>query len=43
MTANPQLSTNEPKKIRERKTEAKTKQTTRTGTESEKWLSMVAK
>ena len=35
MTTNSQLSTNEPKKIKERKT--KTKQTTRTGTESEKW------
>ena len=37
MTTNSQLSTNEPKKIKERKT--KTKQTTRTGTESEKWTS----
>ena len=34
MTTNSQLSTNEPK----RKT-TKTKQTTRTGTESEKWTS----
>ena len=39
MAANSQLSTNEPKKIKERKTEAKTKQTTRTGTESKKWRS----
>ena len=40
MTANPQLSTNEPKKIRERKpTKTKTKPTTTTGTESEKWRS----
>ena len=38
MTTNSQLSTNEPKKIKERKTMKKTpKQTTRTGTESEKW------
>ena len=36
MTTNSQLSTNEPK----RKTmKTKTKQTTRTGTESEKWTS----
>ena len=40
MTINSQLSTNEPKKIKERKTmKTKTKQTTRTGTESEKWTS----
>ena len=40
MTTNSQLSTNEPKKIKERKTmKIKTKQTTRTGTESEKWMS----
>ena len=40
MTTNLQLSTNEPKKIKERKTmKTKTKQTTRTGTESEKWTS----
>ena len=39
-TTNSQLSTNEPKKIKERKTtKTKTKQTTRTGTESEKWRS----
>ena len=38
MTTNSQLSTNEPKK--KRKTmKTKTKQTTRTGTESEKWTS----
>ena len=37
MTTNSQLSTNEPKKIKERKTmKTKIKQTTRTGTESEK-------
>ena len=36
MTTISQLSTNEPKKIKERKTmKTKTKQTTRTGTESE--------
>ena len=35
MTTNSQLSTNEPK----RKTMKKTKQTTRTGTESWKWTS----
>ena len=40
MTTNSQLSTNEPKKIKERKTmKIKTKQTTRTGTESEKLTS----
>ena len=40
MTTNSQLSTNEPKKIKERKTmKTKPKQTTRTGTESEKWTS----
>ena len=40
MTTDLQLSTNEPKKIKERKTmKTKTKQTTRTGTESEKWRS----
>ena len=40
MTTNSQLSTNEPKKIKERKTmKIKTKQTTRTGTDSEKWRS----
>ena len=40
MTTNSQLSTNEPKKIKERKTtKTKTKQTTRTGTEPEKWAS----
>ena len=39
MTANSQLSTNGPKKRKERKTmKTKTKQT-RTGTESEKWTS----
>ena len=37
MTTNSQLPTNEPKKIKERKT-TKTKQT-RTGPESEKWTS----
>ena len=37
MTTNSQLSTNEPKKRKTMKT--KTKQTTRTGTESEKWTS----
>ena len=37
MTTNSQLSTNESKKIKERKTmKTKIKQTTRTGTESEK-------
>ena len=37
---NSELSTNEPKKVKERKTtKTKTKQTTRTGTESEKWRS----
>ena len=41
MTTNSQLSTTEPKKKKkERKTmKTKTKQTTRTGTESEKWTS----
>ena len=40
MTTNSQLSTNEPKKRKERKTmKTKTKQTTRTGKESEKWTS----
>ena len=40
MTTNSQLSKNEPKKIKKRKTiKTKTKQTTRTGTESEKWTS----
>ena len=34
MTTNPQLSTTEPKKMK-----TKTKQTTRIGTESEKWTS----
>ena len=39
MAANSQLSTNEPKKIKERKTtKTKTKQT-RSGIESEKWIS----
>ena len=37
MTAKLQLSTNEPKKKKPSKT--KTKQTVRTGTESEKWIS----
>ena len=37
MTTNSQLSTNEPK--RKKPTKTKTKQTTRTGTESEKWTS----
>ena len=40
MTTNSQLSTNEPKKKKERITmKTKTKQTTRTGIESEKWTS----
>ena len=40
MTTNSQLSTNEPKKIKERKTmKTKTKPITRTGKESEKWTS----
>ena len=40
MTTNSQLSANEPKKIKERTImKTKTKQTTRTGTESEKWRS----
>ena len=40
MTTNSQLSTNGPKKITERKAmKTKTKQTTRTGTELEKWTS----
>ena len=40
MTTNSQLSTNEPKKIKERKTmKTKPKQTTITATESEKWTS----
>ena len=38
MTTNSQLSTNEPKR-KEKKTESKPKQTTRAGTESEKWTS----
>ena len=37
ITTNSQLSTNEPKKRKTMKT--KTKKTTRTGTESEKWTS----
>ena len=40
VTTNPQLSTNEPKIIKGRKTtKTKTKDTSRTGTESEKWRS----
>ena len=40
MITNSQLSTNEPKKIKERKTtKTKTKQTTRTETDSQKWRS----
>ena len=40
MTTNSQLSTNESKKIKERKTmKTKTKQAMRTGMESEKWTS----
>ena len=39
MTTNSQLSTNEPKKIKIKTMKTKTKQTTRTGTESEKWTS----
>ena len=40
MTTNSQLSTTELKRIKERKArKTKTKQTTRTGTESEKWTS----
>ena len=39
ITTNSQLSTNEPKKIKERNTLKKTpKQTTRTATESKKWM-----
>ena len=38
MTTNSQLSTNEPKK-RRKTTKTKTKQITRTGTESQKWRS----
>ena len=39
MTTNSQLSTTESKKVKERKTmKTKTKQTTRTGTESERWV-----
>ena len=39
MTRNSQISTNEPKKIKRKTTKTKTKQTTRTGTESQKWTS----
>ena len=42
MTTNSQLSTNEPKEIKEepkKRKEKQRKQTTRTGTESEKWTS----
>ena len=39
MTKNSQLSTNEPKKIKIKTMKTKTKQTTRTGTESQKWRS----
>ena len=40
VTTNSQPAANEPKKIKESKTiKAKTNQTTRTGTESEKWRS----
>ena len=38
MTTNSQLSTNEPKR-KEKTMKTKTKQTTRTGTESQKWRS----
>ena len=38
MTMNSRLSTNEPKR-KEKHKKQKTKQTTRTGTESEKWTS----
>ena len=38
MTTHSQLSTTEPKR-KEKKKKIKTKQTTRTGTESEKWTS----
>ena len=38
MTINSQLSTNEPKR-KEKQRKQKPKQTTRTGTESEKWTS----
>ena len=38
MTTNSQLSTNEPK-IKRKTMKTKTKQTSRTGTESEKWTS----
>ena len=39
MTTNSQLSTNEPKKNKRKTMKTKTKQTTRTGTESQKWRS----
>ena len=39
MTTNSQLSTNEPKKIKERKTKKTETKQTRTGTESKKWRS----
>ena len=39
MATNSQLSTNEPKKIKERKTKKTETKQTRTGTESKKWRS----
>ena len=39
MTTNSQLSTTEPKKEKRKTMKTKTKQTTRTGTVSEKWTS----
>ena len=39
MTTNSRLSKNEPKKKERKTTNTKTQQTTRTGTESEKWTS----
>ena len=39
MTTNSQLSTTEPKKEKRKTMKTKTKQPTRTGTESEKWTS----
>ena len=39
MTTNSQLSTNEPKKRKRKTMKTKPKQTTRTGTKSQKWRS----
>ena len=39
MTANSQLLTTEPKKKKQIKNQKRTKQTTKTGTESQKWRS----